>query len=98
MTTEPTRPADPFSIFSLAAGVAAMVYTLFSLVPMVGFCTFPLSFLCALTSVITGVVSLLRTTANPALEGRYQALMGLGLSALWCGAALLLFVFVSRSH
>ena len=58
----------------------------------------PFSVLSVLTSIITGIVSLVRTTVRPELEGRWQALAGLGLSLLWCGAAGVLLMFVLRAH
>lgn len=95
---QPTREADPLSIVSLAAGIAAVILALFSVLPLLGMCTFPLSVLSVLTSLICGVASLVRTTVKPELEGRLQALAGLGLSALWCLAAVLLFLFMARPH
>ena len=95
---EPTRPADPFSIVSLAGGIGALIFALASVMPLVGMCTFPLSVLCVLTSVVTSLISLVRTTMKPELEGRMQALFGLGLSSLWCVAAGLLFAFMSRTN
>lgn len=95
---EATRPADPLSIVSLAGGIAALVLAVFSVLPLVGMCTMPLSILSVLTSVITGIVSLVRTTMKPELEGRWQALAGLGLSVVWCGAAAVLLLFAMRPH
>ena len=76
----PTRPADPLSVLSLAGGIGALVFAAISVVPLFGLCTFPLSVLCVLTSVVSGIASLVRTTMKPELEGRLQALSGLGLS------------------
>ncbi len=95
---EATRPADPSSIVSLAAGIAALVLAVFSVLPLVGMCTMPLSVLSVLTSLVTGIVSLVRTTVRPELEGRWQALAGLGLSLVWCGAAAVLLLFAMRPH
>ena len=67
-------------------------------VPLAALCTLPISILCVLTSVVSGVVSLVRTTLKPELEGRMQALFGLGLSLLWCVAAGLIFLFAARPH
>lgn len=87
------RPADGLSILALAAGIGALVLMLFSLMPMLGWCTAPLSALCAALAFITGVASLIRTTLNPKLEGRWQALAGLALAGVWgAGAAILLNV------
>lgn len=94
----PTRPADPASILSLAAGIGALVLALFSVLPMVGICTLPLSVICVAVSVVSAVASLIRTAINPALEGRMQALAGLGLSLLWCAGAGLIFVYTTRAH
>ncbi len=94
----PTKPADPLSILSLAAGIAALILAVFSVLPLFGFCTFPLSIVCVVTSVLSGLASLVRTAIKPELEGRLQALFGLGLSLVWCVAAWLLFVFASRPH
>jgi hypothetical protein len=98
VTGTPTREADPLSILSLGAGIASLLFALFSLVPLFGLCTAPLSIVSVLTSVIAGVASLVRTTIKPELEGRLQALSGLGLSLVWCAAATLFFVFASRTH
>ena len=98
VSREPTRPADPLSILSLAGGIAALVLAAFSLVPLFGLCTMPLSILSVVTSIISGVASLVRTTVKPELEGRLQALAGLGFSAIWCLVAGLFFVFASRTH
>lgn len=98
MTREATRPADPLSILCLAAGIAALVLAAFSLIPMFGLCTMPLSILSVATSIVSGVASLVRTTLKPELEGRLQALSGLGFSLVWCLIAGLFFVFASRTH
>ncbi len=75
-----------------------MCFLIVSVLPFVGMCTMPLSVICVMFSFISGVASVIRTTLNPSLEGRQQALMGLLLCLLWgCGAALV-FVFVSRAH
>ena len=95
---EAERPADSLSIVSLAAGIAALVLAVFSVLPLVGMCTMPLSVLSVLTSLITGIVSLVRTTVRPELEGRWQAIAGLGLSVLWCGAVAVLLLFAMRPH
>ncbi len=92
------READPLSILSLAAGIGAMVLAAFSLLPLAALCTLPLSLICVLTSVISGIASLVRTTLEPGLEGRLQALAGLGLSLLWCLVAALIFLFAARPH
>ena len=98
--TEPgqTRPADPLSVLCLAAGIGSLALAAISVVPLFGLCTLPLSVICVLTSVLSGLASLVRTTMKPELEGRQQALFGLGLSLVWCGVATLLFVFASRTH
>lgn len=98
MSREPTRPADGLSILSLAAGIACLVFAAFSLVPLFGLCTMPLSVISVLTSLVSGVASLVRTSLKPELEGRLQALAGLGFSLIWCLVATLFFVFASRSH
>lgn len=98
MNVETARPADPLSILSLAAGIAALLLALVSVLPLVGMCTMPLSMLSVLTSVGSGIASLVRTTLKPELDGRLQALAGLGFSLLWVAAAGLLFVFMTRSH
>ena len=95
---EAERPADPLSIISLASGIAALLLAVFSVQPFAAMCTMPFSVLSVLTSIITGIVSLVRTTVRPELEGRWQALAGLGLSLLWCGAAGVLLMFVLRAH
>ena len=93
-----TREADPLSILCLAAGIGALVLAAFSLLPLAALCTLPLSIFCVLTSVVSGVVSLVRTTLKPELEGRMQALFGLGLSLLWCLSAGLILLFAARPH
>lgn len=95
---EATRPADSLSILSLAGGIAALVLAVFSVLPLVGMCTMPLSVLSVLTSIVCGLVSLVRTTVKPELEGRLQAIAGLGLSLVWCGAVALLLLFAMRPH
>lgn len=95
---EPTRPADPLSIVSLAAGIAALLLALVSVMPLVGMCTMPISAICVLTSVISGIASLIRTALKPELDGRYQALAGLGLSLVWGVAAAILAMFAARAH
>jgi hypothetical protein len=92
------RPADPLSIVSLAAGIASLVLAVFSVLPMVAMCLLPISALCALTGLVTGVISAIRTTLKPELDGRQQALMGLALSLVWVGAATTLAMFAARSH
>jgi hypothetical protein len=92
------RPADPLSIVSLAAGIASLVMSLFAVLPMVGMCLMPVAALCALTGLITGIVSAIRTTLKPELDGRLQAFAGIGLSLVWVGAATLLAFFVTRAH
>ena len=93
-----TRPADPLSVLCLAAGIAALALAAISVVPLFGLCTMPLSVICVLTSVLSGLASLVRTTMKPELEGRLQALFGLGLALVWCGVAALFFVFASRTN
>lgn len=101
MTPEPhrgrTRPADPLSILSLAAGISSLLLAAGSVLPLVGMCTLPISVLCVLTSLISGVASLVRTAVNPELEGRLQALAGLGLSLLWLVVAGLILLFALRT-
>jgi len=81
------------SIVALAAGIASLVLMLFSLMPMLGWCTAPISALSAALALITGIASLVRTTLNPKLEGRWQALAGLFFALIWgAGAAILLNV------
>ena len=92
------RPTDPLSILSLAGGIAALLLAAFSLVPLFGLCTMPLSVISVLTSLIAGVASVVRTTLNRQLEDRLQAFAGLALSAIWCLVAVLLFMFASRDH
>ena len=94
----PTRPADPFSILSLAAGIAALCLALVSVMPLLGMCAMPISAICVLTSVISGIASLVRTTLKPELDGRYQALAGLGLCLLWGVAAAILAMYATRAH
>lgn len=93
---EAERPADGLSILCLASGLASLVLMLFSLMPLIGFCLAPLSAIAAVTALVSGIASLVRTTANPALEGRWQALFGLGLALLWCLGAAILFTVMMR--
>jgi len=46
-------------------------------VPLVAFCTLPLSVVSVLTSVVSGIASLIRTTLKPELEGRSRRFAGL---------------------
>lgn len=92
------RPAEPLSIFSLAAGIACLVLGLFSLMPLMSMCTLPLSAIAAALAFITGVVSVIQTFRKPELDGRMQALMGIGLSLFW-GVMIAIFIFaVTRNH
>lgn len=94
---EPT-PADPLSLISLAAGIGALIFALFSMLPLFGLCLMPLSIISAALSLITGVGSLVRCGLNPQLGGRPQALAGLGLSLVWCVVAALMALFLLRAH
>ena len=91
-------PADPLSILALAAGIGALVLALFSVLPLAGMCLMPLSALCTVTALVSGVASVVRTTLNPKLEGRAQALVGIAFALVWCGVAVMLFVFVYRNQ
>lgn len=90
------RPADSLSILSLAAGIAALVLALFSIIPLVGMCLMPLSALSAVTALITGLISVVRTTVKPELDGRQQAIAGLTMALLWCVAAVTMAVYLWR--
>ncbi len=68
-----TSNTDPLSIIALAASIAALILTLFSLMPMLAFCFFPIGVVCAATALLCSVASLVRTTVNRKLEGRQQA-------------------------
>lgn len=92
------RPADPLSILSLATGLGALVFALFSVIPMAGMCLMPLSAICALLALVSGVASVIRTTLQPGLDGRAQAITGIGLSLTWGGCVALLAYFVSQAH
>lgn len=93
---EAERPADGLSIVALASGIGALLLVLFSVVPLAGWCFMPLSAVAALTSLVTSIASLVRTTLNPKLEGRMQALAALLFVLLWGAGAGLLAMFVSR--
>ncbi|MFO0598184.1 MAG: hypothetical protein U0228_22970 [Myxococcaceae bacterium] len=93
---EAERPADGLSILCLAAGIAAVVLLLFSVILMLGWCTVPLSVLAAATALISGIASLIRTARRPELEGRMQALAGLGLTLVWGGGFFLMMSIFSR--
>jgi ABC-type Na+ efflux pump permease subunit len=84
------------SIIALAAGIAALVLALASVLPLMGMCFGPVSGLFALVAFITGLASVVRTTLNREIEGRPQAFAGLFLSLVWATAATLLFLFASR--
>lgn len=90
------RPADPLSILSLAAGIASLVLAMFSVVPMVGWCLMPVGGLAALTALVTGVASIVRTTMKPELDGRQQGIAGALMGLLWCGVALMMFTYLAR--
>ncbi len=90
------RPTDPLSIVALAAGIGALVLALTAVLPLVGMCLAPLSALSALVALVTGLASVVRTTVNRQLDGRLQALTGLGLALLWSAGAGLLYLFASR--
>lgn len=95
---EPTRPADPLSILSLGAGIGALVLALFSVLPLAGMCLMPLSAISMLVALISGIASVIRTTLKPELDGRLQALTGIMLALIWCGVAVMFFVFVYRNQ
>lgn len=90
------RPTEPLSIFSLAAGIAALVLTLFSVMPLALMCTLPLGGLSALAAFVTGVISVVQTFRKPHLEGRAQALMGIALSLAWALSSAALVWWMSR--
>lgn len=90
------RPADGLSILSLAAGIASLVLVLFSVMPLLGWCTMPLSALSAAVALISGIASVIRTSLNKTLEGRAQAITGLVLSLVWFAGAALLLTFAAR--
>jgi hypothetical protein len=90
------RPADALSVVSLAAGLAALALTLASVLPLMSVCFLPLAALSALTAFITGVVAAIRTTLKPELDGRGQALTGMGLALFWVGLAWAMWHFVLR--
>lgn len=94
----PGRQTDPLSILSLAAGIASLVLSLFSVMPLAGMCLMPLAAISMLVAAISGVTSLVRTTINPQLEGRLQAIAGIVMALLWCGVAVMLFTFVARNQ
>lgn len=94
----PGRQADPLSILSLATGIASLVLALFSVLPLAGMCLMPLAAICMLVALISGVTSLVRTSINPQLEGRLQAIAGIVMALVWCGVAVLLFTFVARNQ
>jgi len=98
VTEQAARPTDPLSILSLAGGIASLLLAAFSVVPLFGLCTMPLSVICVLTSLVAGVASVIRTTLKPELDGRLQAFAGLAFSLIWCLVAVLLFTFASRDH
>jgi uncharacterized membrane protein len=96
---EPTQPADPLSILSLAGGIGALILALFSMTPVVGpFCLAPVSALCALLALVTGIASVVRTTMNPQLDGRQQAIVGIVFSLVWCLVAAIFAVAVMRNQ
>lgn len=94
----PGRQADPLSILSLATGIASLVLSLFSVLPLAGMCLMPLAAICMLVALISGVASLVRTAINPELDGRPQAIAGIVMALTWCGVAVLLFTFVARNQ
>jgi hypothetical protein len=63
-----------------------------------GMCLLPISALAALLAIVTGLVSVVRTTRAPELDGRAQAFTGLGLGLLWVVAAGLLLLFAAQAH
>lgn len=91
-----SRATDPLSILSLAAGIAALVLALFSVLPLVGMCMLPISGLSMVVALLAGVASVARTTVNRQLAGRPQALAGVFMAVAWCGVAALLLTFVAR--
>ena len=90
------RPAEPLSIVALAAGIGALVLTLFSVMPLLGVCFLPLGALLALTALLTGVLSLVNIVRKPQLDGRAQALTGIALSVAWMISTAALWVWMTR--
>lgn len=91
-----TSNTDPLSIVALAASIAALILTLFSLMPMLAFCFFPIGVVCAATALLCSVASLVRTTVNRKLEGRQQALFSLGLLGIYGVAVWVLLSILAR--
>lgn len=91
-----TSNTDPLSIIALAASIAALILTLFSLMPMLAFCFFPIGVVCAATALLCSVASLVRTTVNRKLEGRQQALFSLGLLGIYGVAVWVLLSILAR--
>jgi hypothetical protein len=87
---------DGLSILALACAIAALVLTVFSVMPMLGWCFIPLGGLCAATALISGVASVIRTTINPKLEGRQQALAALGMLCIYGLGVWVLASILSR--
>lgn len=90
------QPTDPLSILSLAAGIASLVLAVFSVLPLAGMCLMPIAALSMLVALVSGVASIVRTTLNPQLQGRAQAIAGVLMAITWCGVATLLFMFIAR--
>ncbi|MBL8910024.1 MAG: hypothetical protein JNM17_04885 [Archangium sp.] len=92
------RPTDDLSVLALAAGIGSIVLLLFSILPLVGMCFGPLSAISALTAIATGIASLVRIARRPELDGRYQALTGIGFALVWgVGIAVLLLVIAKKT-
>jgi VIT1/CCC1 family predicted Fe2+/Mn2+ transporter len=91
-----TSNTDPLSILALASAIAALVLTVFSLMPMLAFCFIPIGALCAATALISGLASVIRTTINPKLEGRPQALAALGMLLIYGGGIWVLLRILER--
>jgi hypothetical protein len=90
------RPTDPLSIVALAAGIGALVLALLSVLPLMAMCFGPISALSALVGLVTGLASVIRTSVNRELDGRLQALTGLGLSLVWVMLAGGLALYATR--
>ncbi len=77
------KTTDGLSILALACAIAALIFTVFSVMPMLAWCLIPIGGICAAVALISGIASVIRTTINPKLEGRQQALAALGLLSIY---------------
>ncbi|MEO7000373.1 MAG: hypothetical protein ABI068_01035 [Ktedonobacterales bacterium] len=90
----PSIPGAGAALNSMVLGIIGLIAAVLSVIPLLGLCTYPISFILATIGVITGLVGL-RSTTN-----RRQAITGLILSgiALAILGLIILVVIANAGH